>query len=65
LLGQGVPEDIAEDFANRIVSLNYHPGSLCCLPTQYRFRDEMSHRYPVYIKDCVLLGYGDAAEHFV
>ena len=65
LLGQGVPEDIAQDFANRIVSVNYHPGSLCCLPTQYRFRDEMSHRYPVYIKDCVLLGYGDAEEHFV
>ena len=64
LIAQGVPPDVADEFANQIVSVNYHPESLCCLPDQYRFRDQYSNRYPVYIKDCVLMGYGDAEEHF-
>jgi hypothetical protein len=43
--------------------VNCHPGSRCCLPEQYRFRDDEGSRLPVLIRDCVLLGYGDAAEH--
>lgn len=63
LLEQGVPWDVAGEYSNRIVSVNYHPGSLCCLPDCYRFRDSEGNPYPVRIQDCVLLGYGDAAEH--
>jgi len=65
LIEQGVPNDIAEEFSNRAVSVNYHPGSLCCLPDQYRFRDSAGNRYPVHISGCTLLGYGDAEEHRV
>ncbi|MFB3776325.1 MAG: hypothetical protein ACE141_01905 [Bryobacteraceae bacterium] len=64
LVEQGIPWDVAEEFSHRVVSVNYHPGSLCCLPDQYRFRDAAGDRYPVSIKDCILLGYGDAQEHF-
>lgn len=64
LIEQGVPWDVAEEFSRRVVSVNYHPGSFCCLPDQYRFRDGAGGRYPVNIKDCILLGYGDAEEHF-
>ena len=39
LTAQGVPDDVAEHFGQAIVSVNYHPGSLCCLPAHYRFRD--------------------------
>ena len=32
-------QDIAEEFGGRIVAVNYHPGSLCCLSDGYRVRD--------------------------
>lgn len=63
LVSQGVPEHVARDKANQIVSVNYHPGSFCCLPAQYRFRDGEDNRYPVRMNDCVVIGYGDAVEH--
>jgi hypothetical protein len=63
LLAQGVPSDVAERFGGGIVSLNYHPGSLCCLPDAYRFRDGEGGKWPVKIKDCTLVGFGDEAEH--
>ena len=63
LISQGVPLDVAAAFGNTIVSVNYHPGSLCCLPDQYRFRDEVGNRYPVRMADCILLGYGTQKEH--
>ena len=63
LVAQGIPDDVAEGYADKIVSVNYHPGSLCCLPEQYRFRDEAGNRWPVQIRDCILVGLGDAAEH--
>jgi len=46
-----------------VVSVNYHPGSLCCLPEHYRFRDEERNKWRVKIRDCFLIGYGDAEEH--
>ena len=58
LASQGIPDQVALDYANRIVSVNYHPGSLCCLPDQYRFRDEDENRWPVFIRDCDPIGYG-------
>jgi hypothetical protein len=64
LLSQQVPAHVATAFARRIVSVNYHPGSQCCLPEQYRFRDEDGGKYPVYIRDCVVVGFGDETEHF-
>lgn len=64
LVAQGVTDGVAERYAGKSVSVNYHPGSLCCLPDQYRFRDEYGNRYPVHVRDCVLLGYGDGPEHF-
>ena len=33
LLRNGPPRNLAEELASRIVAVNYHPGSLCCLPT--------------------------------
>ncbi len=63
LTAQCVPPDVAEVYAGRVVSVNYHPGSLCCLPEHYRFRDGQGNRWPVRIQDCFLLGYGDAEEH--
>jgi hypothetical protein len=63
LVSQGIPDDVAKDFAEKVVSVNYHPGSLCCLPEQYRFRDQDGNRWPVCIRDCIAFGYGDAEEH--
>jgi hypothetical protein len=62
LASQGIPEDVAGDYAGMIVSVNYHPGSLCCLRDQYRFRDSDGNRWPVRISDCKLIGYGDQPE---
>ena len=60
LVSQGMPDDVAKEYAGKIVSVNYHPGSLCCLPRHYRFRDAAGNRWPVRIRDCVLVGLGDA-----
>jgi len=62
LVSQGVPEKVAAECAGTIVSVNYHPGSLCCLPDQYRFRDGFGRKWPVRIADCVVVGYGDGPE---
>lgn len=62
LLSQGIPPEIAERSACQVVSVNYHPGSLCCLAAQYRFRDEEGNRWPIGIDDCIFLGYGDGHE---
>jgi hypothetical protein len=63
LTEEGVPRDVATQYAGRVVSVNYHPGSLCCLPEHYRFRDEERNKWRVKIRDCFLIGYGDAEEH--
>lgn len=64
LVAQEVPEDVAERMAGKVVSVNYHPGSLCCFPDRYRFRDEMTKsKWPVLIRDCTLMGYGSEEEH--
>ena len=63
LVSQGIAEDVAEEYAGKIVSVNYHPGTLCCLPDQYRFRDDDGGKWPVRIEDCVIVGYGDTEEH--
>ena len=62
LMHNGVPSDIAEEFGDTMVSVNYHPGSLCCLPDGYRFRDAFGDRWQVAKADCILLGYGDKEE---
>jgi hypothetical protein len=62
MVSQGIPNDVAEEYAGKIVNVNYHPGTLCCLPDQYRFRDTEGCRWPVQIRDCVLVGPGDAVE---
>lgn len=59
---EGVPSDIAPRFAGKVVTVNYHRGSLCCYPEHYRFRDEHGNRWPVRIADCRFLGYGDRPE---
>lgn len=63
LMEEGVPPDVAASYAGRVVSVNFHLGSLCCMPEHYRFRDEQGNRWPVRIDGCFLLGYGDAEEH--
>jgi hypothetical protein len=63
LVSQDIPPEVAEEFAGKIVSVNYHPASICCLPDAYRFRDREGNRWPVKINDVVLLGYGDGTEH--
>jgi hypothetical protein len=62
LAAQGIPADVAAENAHKILSVNYHPGSLCCLKEHYRFRDSEGHKWPVKIADCLVLGYGNATE---
>jgi hypothetical protein len=64
LLRNDFPEDIAEEFGGRIVAVNYHPGSLCCLPDGYRVRDGRGGRWPVKAADCVVVGFGDETEKY-
>ncbi len=64
LIAQEVSEDVAERFAGKIVSVNYHPGSLCCFPDFYRVRDEQKRKkWLVPIRDCIVLGYGNEEEY--
>jgi hypothetical protein len=60
LMRESVPYRIAREFSGKAVAVNYHPGSLCCAPEHYRFRDANGCRWPVPIRDCVLLGLGDS-----
>jgi len=60
LEAQGTPHRVAEAYAGVEVSVNYHPGSLCCLQYGYRFRDNTGQRWPVQIQDCAILGFGTA-----
>jgi len=60
LLAQGVPERVARDYAGTIASVNYHAGSMCCLPSQYRFRDAAGNKWPVAVDDCEIVGFGEA-----
>ena len=62
LAEQGVPEDIAHEFGHQIVTVNYHPGSLCCLEKHYRFRDGRGGKWPVRITDCIIVGFGNGPE---
>lgn len=64
LVAQGVPAVVAREFAYRITTVNYHPGSMCCLPEQYRFVDAAGDKWPVRIADCVVVGFGDGPEHW-
>jgi hypothetical protein len=64
LLRSGLPQDMAEEFDNRIVAVNYHPGSLCCLADGYRVRDGQGGKWPVKAVDCVVVGFGDEAERY-
>jgi hypothetical protein len=63
LVAQGVPGEVATGLAQKTVSVNFHPGSLCCLPDQYRFPDYTGKKWPVRIEDCVLVGYGEEKEY--
>jgi hypothetical protein len=60
LTSQKIPAAVAKKFAETIVSVNYHPGSLCCLPDRYRFRDSSGNRWQVKIRDCTVIGFGGA-----
>ena len=62
LLRNSLPEDIAEEFGGRIVAVNYHPRSLCCLSDGYRVRDEQGGKWPVKATDCMVVGFGDETE---
>jgi hypothetical protein len=62
LLRNGLPLEIADEFGGRIVAVNYHPGSLCCLSDGYRLRDGRGGKWPVRAADCVVVGFGDEAE---
>jgi hypothetical protein len=64
LLRNNLPRDIAQEFGGRIVAVNYHPGSLCCLSDGYRVRDGRGGRWPVRAADCVVVGFGDDAERY-
>ncbi len=64
LLRNGLPLDIAEEFGNLIVAVNYHPGSLCCLSGGYRLRDGRGGKWPVRAAECVVVGFGDETERF-
>jgi len=63
LTAQDLPPEVSAKFGGQIVTVNYHPGTMCCMQTQYRFRDDQGSKWPVKIEDCVIVGYGDAEEH--
>lgn len=63
LVAQDIPPEVALKWAGKAVSVNYHPGSLCCLPDSYRFRDGEGGKWPVKKRDCVLLDYGNREEY--
>lgn len=52
VLRNNLPLDIAEAFANKIVTVNYHPGSLCCLCLQIFCRQHMAVQGTGHSKDC-------------
>jgi hypothetical protein len=60
----GLPRDIAEEFGGRIVAVNYHPGSLCCLSGGYRVRDGRGGKWAVRAAGCVVVGFGDETESY-
>ena len=62
LVSQGIPDDVAAEYPHKIVSVNYHPGSLCCLPEHFRFRDGRGGKWPVRIADCNVVGFGNEPE---
>jgi hypothetical protein len=64
LLESNLSQDVAEEFGGRIVAVNYHPGSLCCLSDGYRLRDGRGGKWPVRATDCVVVGFGDETERF-
>jgi hypothetical protein len=64
LLRNDFPLYVAEEFGGRIVAVNYHPDSLCCLPDGYRVRDGHGGKWPVKVADCVVVGFGDEAERY-
>ena len=64
LLGNSLPQDIADEFCGRIVAVNYHPGSLCCLRDGYRVRDGRGGRWPVRAVDCAVVGFGNEMERY-
>ena len=64
LLRNDFPLYVAEELGGRIVSVNYHPGSVCCLPDGYRVRDGHGGKWAVKAADCMVLGFGDEEERY-
>jgi hypothetical protein len=64
LVRNSLPLDVAEELGSRIVAVNCHPGSLCCLSGGYRVRDGRGGKWPVRAADCVVVGFGDEAERY-
>src|SRR5215813_5612513 len=62
LVSQGIPDDVAAEYAHKVVSVNYHPGSMCCLREHFRFRDGRGGKWPVRIADCNVVGFGNEPE---
>jgi len=62
LAAEGLQRGIADRHAMQIVAVNYHPGSLCCLPEHYRWRDIYGSKWPVRISDCELIGFGTSID---
>ena len=59
VISQEIPPEVSEENSEKIVTVHYHPGSLCCLPDRYRFKDSIGNRWPVRILDCTVIGFGD------
>ena len=64
LLRNLFPRYLVKEFGGRVVTVNYHPGSLCCLHDGYRVRDEGGGKWSVRKADCVVVGFGDETERF-
>jgi len=63
LVSQGILPEVAEEYAGTVVSVDYHPSSLCCLRGGYRFHGSEGNLWEVRKQDCIVLGHGDAQEH--
>lgn len=59
LLRNGFRQYRAKELGGRIVTVNYHPGALCCLHDGYRVKDRRGKKWPVRAADCVVVGFGD------
>jgi hypothetical protein len=62
LSAEGAPEDVARACAGAVATVNYHCGSICCLPLHYRYKDAAGNKWRVRVDDCEIVGFGEVSD---